>query len=354
MTSSFYPRPRKSPRCIIGLARSAPIWRGLRLSLWVWWAYLLPVFVRGVRAGLPVEFPGHLRERLRLVVNLVGRAGGVADRLALHHGQRRLASKASAKTSARSERGRLAWIFDFRPVRTVMIMDSALLGSIGATIVYATLCLISLLFLTNFRLGEWIRGFLEKVPPGRAEPKPESAEEGALERRARELEKQAKKLQEEVARSGLGADMQPVPEPTVRDLSVPQAKPGRISKTTLPGGMVKEPASVTETPTSASGRKPAPAAEGEAASPREVPAATTEDILGKKSETEKSAETKSRGPEKIEPEKSPPNRRSISPTAPCRPNPKPNPKSRSRSPSPRRPSSAITSCRRWIFSSTRT
>ena len=59
--------------------------------------------------------------------------------------------------------------------------------------------------------------------------RPKSAEETALERRARELEKQAKKLQEEVARSGLGADMQPVPEPTVRDLSVPQAKPLRTS-----------------------------------------------------------------------------------------------------------------------------
>ena len=41
----------------------------------------------------------------------------------------------------------------------------SLLGTVGATIVYATLCLISLLFLTDFRLGEWIRGFLEKAHP---------------------------------------------------------------------------------------------------------------------------------------------------------------------------------------------
>src|ERR1051325_7747142 len=33
----------------------------------------------------------------------------------------------------------------------------SLLGPIGATIVYAALCLVSLLFLTDFRLGEWIR-----------------------------------------------------------------------------------------------------------------------------------------------------------------------------------------------------
>ncbi len=140
----------------------------------------------------------------------------------------------------------------------------SLLGTAGATIVYAALCLISLLFLTNFRLGEWIRGFLEKVPAGeRTEPEPESAENGALERRARELEKQAKKLQEEVARTGLGADMQPVPEPTVRDLSVPQAKPAsitsaRIRKTTLPGGVVREPAGGDEPPAPLSAPKSAP------------------------------------------------------------------------------------------------
>jgi S-DNA-T family DNA segregation ATPase FtsK/SpoIIIE len=148
-----------------------------------------------------------------------------------------------------------------------------LLGTVGAIIVYAALCLISLLFLTNFRLGEWIRILLHKEPAPAAEP--ESADEIALERRAHELEKQAKQLQQEVARSGLGADMQPVPEPTVRDLSVPQARPAsslRARKTTLPGGAAKE----TE-------HAPEPAAEaGPATAP--VAAATTEDILGKKTE----------------------------------------------------------------------
>jgi S-DNA-T family DNA segregation ATPase FtsK/SpoIIIE len=171
-----------------------------------------------------------------------------------------------------------------------------LLGTAGATIVYGALCLISLLFLTNFRLGEWIRGFLEKVPITGANAEPEPAEDSALKRRARELEKQAQKLQEEVARTGLGADMQPVPEPTVRDLSVPQAKPGRFRRTTLPGGIIKEPVSGDETPVPAPGRKPAPAGEEEAIPPREVPAATTEDILGEKSGTEKSAETKNEEP----------------------------------------------------------
>jgi S-DNA-T family DNA segregation ATPase FtsK/SpoIIIE len=159
-----------------------------------------------------------------------------------------------------------------------------LLGRFGAVVVYSTLCFISLLLLTNFRLGEWIRSFFQKAPAG---IEPQSADEIALERRARELEKEAKKLQEEVAstlrpdkigtaedgRSGLGADLQPVPEPTVRDLSVPQAKPvpARPHKTT-PAGPAKEsePAS--------------PAGPVETTPTREAAAATLEEVPGKKPE----------------------------------------------------------------------
>jgi S-DNA-T family DNA segregation ATPase FtsK/SpoIIIE len=164
------------------------------------------------------------------------------------------------------------------------------LGSVGATIVYLAFCFISLLFLTNFQLGEWIRRFLQKEPAA-AEPK--TADETALERRARDLEKQAKKLQEEVQRSGLGADLLPVPEPTVRDLSVPQAKPApaRVRKTALP-----EPSKETEA-----------AREAEPAPQREAVAATTEEVLGRKSEAaEKPGEAKTETPvaEKVEAGKS--------------------------------------------------
>ena len=86
-------------------------------------------------------------------------------------------------------------------------------------------------------------------------------------------------------RSGLGADMQPVPEPTVRDLSVPQAKPAsaRIRKTTLP-----EPAKEPEAASPAKPEEPPP--------PREaVAAATTEEILGRKPEAvEKPAASQNR------------------------------------------------------------
>jgi len=152
-------------------------------------------------------------------------------------------------------------------------------GSVGATIVYIALCFISLLFLTNFRLGDWIRHFIQTAP---VEARPKTLEEMALERRARELQERAEKLQEEVARSGLGADMKPVPEPTVRDLSVPQSKGPRLRKTTLPETAKESAPEAVE-----DDKKPAP---------RDVPAASTEDILGKKAETEKTVETKAETP----------------------------------------------------------
>ncbi|HZF01462.1 MAG TPA: DNA translocase FtsK [Methylomirabilota bacterium] len=172
------------------------------------------------------------------------------------------------------------------------------LGSVGATIVYLALCFISLLFLTNFHLGVWIRALLQKEKIAADEPK-KSEDEITFERRKRELEKQARKLEEEVTRSGLGADGLPVPEPTVRDLSVPQNKGPRIRKTTLPGA-----------PTAPI----APADEGEVIPAKEIVAATTEEILGKKSEEKisekldeaKLADTKSEivVGEKVEAEKS--------------------------------------------------
>src|ERR1035438_2761122 len=93
-------------------------------------------------------------------------------------------------------------------------------GRAGATIIYLMLYFISLLFLTNFQLGNWLRAVFGRRE-ALADGKP--ADEQALDRRARDLQKQVSKLQEQSDRSGLGPDMKPVPAPTVRDLSVPQA-----------------------------------------------------------------------------------------------------------------------------------
>jgi len=81
-------------------------------------------------------------------------------------------------------------------------------GKPGATIIFGTLYLIGLIYLTNFRFGEWIRTLLRHEPkmPGEEHWTPE---ERGLARQARELQHKAQRLQEEVERSGLGADLQP-------------------------------------------------------------------------------------------------------------------------------------------------
>jgi S-DNA-T family DNA segregation ATPase FtsK/SpoIIIE len=146
-------------------------------------------------------------------------------------------------------------------------------GTGGATIIFLMLYFISLLFLTNFQLGEWIRTLWARRAIGGGETSPE---EQVLERRARDLQKQARKLQEEVdkaekaERSGLGADLQPVPTPTVRDLSVPQNKPGRGKKP----GLEPQP-------------EPEPVEEGEVISAREIAAASTADVLGRKADADR-------------------------------------------------------------------
>ncbi|HNW06334.1 MAG TPA: DNA translocase FtsK [Verrucomicrobiota bacterium] len=135
-------------------------------------------------------------------------------------------------------------------------------GAVGATIIFLMLYFISLLFLTNFQLGDWVRALWSRRP--RAGGKAVT-EEQALEQRARELQQQARKLQEEVDRAGLGADMQPVPKPTVRDLSVPEANKAARGRKAAAASPAPEPA---------------PADEGEVIPAHEVAAATTAEVLG--------------------------------------------------------------------------
>jgi S-DNA-T family DNA segregation ATPase FtsK/SpoIIIE len=206
-------------------------------------------------------------------------------------------------------------------------------GPIGATIVFATFWLISLYGLSNFQLGEWVRAWWQQ----RAEAKREAPDEKALARQAEQLEKEAKRLQAELDKTsrkegapaksaeqapaaappppGLGADMKPVPEPTVRDLSVPQLK-------TAPE---KPPP-----------KKPEPAPELIAIEPpdepvvevipaREVAAASLTDILGR--ELERAAKpAKPEAPPPPKPETRPAWEQTEAPVPPGAPKPKPPPR----------------------------
>jgi DNA segregation ATPase FtsK/SpoIIIE, S-DNA-T family len=161
-------------------------------------------------------------------------------------------------------------------------------GTSGACILYGMLYLISLLFLTNFQLSHWIRAVTSKAGPaddGR------TAEERELQRRADDLSRQAHELQEQLEKgrggkeekeadekgkgpdkAGLGADLQPVPEPTVRDLSVPQPRAGKPPKGKA--GEAKLAEAVADIN----------AGEGEVIPAKEVRAATTAEVLGKQPE----------------------------------------------------------------------
>ena len=245
-------------------------------------AYLLPWIFAAFGIAYLLDFLGYLRERLRwcvlwtvlLFVSLTGLLH-LAGRIDLLNDWR-------MSIYANFAGGWLGYLTYGRV--TEYDYGFALLGRLGATIVYAALGLISLLFLTNFQLGNWIRALMQKEKAA-PEDQFKSAEEIALEKRALELEKQKRKLEEQVGRgekvektaSGLGADGLPVPEPTVRDLSYPQAKGPRYRKSTLPEPPPKETAPAPE-----------PVVEVEEVIPAsEIRPATTDEILGRKSDAKK-------------------------------------------------------------------
>jgi S-DNA-T family DNA segregation ATPase FtsK/SpoIIIE len=237
-------------------------------------AYLVPLLLALFGAAYLFNFLGHLRERLKwsavwTAVMLIALTG------LLHvMTNAKVFGQLHERIGAHSAGGMLGYLTYGQTERYEFGLSLA--GPVGATIIYGTLYLVSLLFLTNFRLGEWLRGVVTGVRTSNPEEMPE--EEAALERRARELAKQAKRLQEEVARSGLGADLQPVPEPQVRDLSVPQVKQGRGKKPAPPAPV----------------EAPEPADEVVVISPQEIGPATSAEVLGKPAE-DKNGETKPEG-----------------------------------------------------------
>ncbi len=113
------------------------------------------------------------------------------------------------------------------------------IGYAGSMMAFTLVYLLCLLALSDFQLFEWIRAWWQQR---RADAEASLEEEARLARRAQQLEKEARRLQEIVDRDPapakpatakptdaaaalVGPDLKPIPEPTVRDLSVPQAKP---------------------------------------------------------------------------------------------------------------------------------
>ena len=179
------------------------------------------------------------------------------------------------------------------------------LGRIGAAFVYVVLYLVSLLFLTDYQLLAWIRSALQRAPKSPEEQL--AAEEAALAKRAKALEKRAKDLAKKEEKEQAEAEAaaakpakapkskaveesakDPVdgkpedaeedeasgpkvsyPEPTIRDLSVPQPRAVEVMKT---GDVIRADEIGVPAPTPAPETKP------------RKPRTPTEAILGRSSE----------------------------------------------------------------------
>jgi DNA segregation ATPase FtsK/SpoIIIE, S-DNA-T family len=232
-------------------------------------AYLLPIVLLFLSLGYLLSFLTYLQRRWLWSSVLVFACMGLLDLYSAHFSE---LQKNLNIVSAGGMLGHLMndWVFRY-------------FGKVGATVVFLTVYAVSLLYLTNFRLGEFLKAVWEEQMAKRELAREKfqdrnlATEEKLLEKKAKELEKQARKLQSQVDKTEevevgtesatLGADMQPVPEPTVRDLSVPQAKGGK--------GKGKNPFDTSGAPPAA------PVLEGEVISAREIAAATRDEVLGK-------------------------------------------------------------------------
>ena len=190
-----------------------------------------------------------------------------------------------------------------------------LLGTAFAAVTFGTLYLIGLLYLTDFALLDWARGLQARDSAAGTDGLATSTEELALDKRARELEREAQRLQDEVEKNNkakqakpappvapekpgveFGADGQPVPEPRIRDLSVPQAKPADLSAKSKR----KDKPAEDWSPGPAS-----PAPDAIVIKAEEVAAATTADILGKAEAPPKKAEVEKPAKPAVIPETEP-------------------------------------------------
>ena len=163
-------------------------------------AYLLPFLLVGVALGYFFAALGYLRRRWLWVSVLLLCCFGLLDLYTNKTLHANLVANPRLPDSAVLER--LALDLNAPSAGGMIGLWAnkylfSYFGRAGATIIFASLWLISLLFLTNFQLGEWLRGRWAREAGAEDDI---GAQEKAIDRRARELEKEAKALQEQVAK----------------------------------------------------------------------------------------------------------------------------------------------------------
>ena len=238
--------------------------------------YLVPVMLLGLGLGFVFTFFTHLRSRWPWALLLVLSCSGLFD-LYSKPLNAILGGAILQNLNIPTAGGGIGMVLN-------QYIIERYFGRVGATTIFSILYLISLIGLTNIRIGPWIHyWWLTRSIKMASIPVINPMDERALEKRAKELAKQAKKLQEQVEnveketepkeaveRTGLGADLKPVPEPTIRDLSIPQPN-GRAKSVNKPVADEKVDEPLKKVVDSAELNEPI------------TKAASTEDILGKNS-----------------------------------------------------------------------
>ena len=177
-------------------------------------------------------------------------------------------------------------------------------GVIGSTIIYSALLLSSLYFLTNLQPVEiwrwtvdaWDNWRDRREQTGLVAGKPyQKSTQRKTKKFERDLQKQKKTIEQEieqtavelVADRGLGADLKPVPKPTVRDLSVLDAEQrNKAEAETEPDpDEVEMGVVISAEEVMASGDEVKPEKPSEPSGPTEHKAASTDDILGQADDT---------------------------------------------------------------------
>ncbi|HIL73280.1 MAG TPA: DNA translocase FtsK, partial [Verrucomicrobia bacterium] len=177
-------------------------------------------------------------------------------------------------------------------------------GVIGSTIIYSALLLSSLYFLTNLQpveIWRWTvdawdnwRDRREQTGLVAGEPHQKSTQR-KTKKLERDLQKQKKTIEQEieqtavelVADRGLGADLKPVPKPTVRDLSVLDAEQRNKAEAEAEPDPdeVEMGVVISAEEVMASGDEAKPEKPSEPSGPTEHKAASTDDILGQADDT---------------------------------------------------------------------
>ncbi len=219
-------------------------------------AFLIPLLLIGFSLGHFSERLGYLRRRWGASLLLLGTVSGALD-LYNHHFTDAVRRQLTTPTMGGLGGEKLnQYLFDH-------------FGMVGASVLFGLILLFCTVAFTDYRLGAWVRQWIERR---RAAKESRETDEEKLQKRARDLAKEAKKLQEEAQKAGLGADLEPVPEPTIKDNTAPPEGDQRKRRKSKKKKKEVSPFADEDTD---SGQQ-----EQQQETEREVPAASKESVLG--------------------------------------------------------------------------